>query len=369
MNNSDLIYKIAIGQIPGIGSITAKKLIAYTGSIEGVFKQKTSSLLKIPGIGTYLANQITSQQVLKKAEDELAFIQKHNIKPLFYLDKEYPYRLKQCPDAPIVIFVKGEVNLNHSKIISIVGTRSATTQGYTNCYTLVANLVAQKHEFIVVSGLAYGIDTEAHKASLQNNIKTVAVLAHGLDTIYPATHRKIAKDIIANGALVTEFLSKTKIDRNYFLQRNRIIAGLSDATIVIESAAKGGALVTADIANSYNRDVLTFPGRPSDTYSKGCNYLIKNNKAALIENAKDVELVLNWESDMNPQKPVQKKLFKELTQTEQAIVDILKENGEIPIDLISLKTKLPINQISVNLLELEFNGIVKTLPGKVYALR
>lgn len=369
MNNSDLIYKIAIGQIPGIGSITAKKLIAYTGSIEGVFKQKTNSLLKIPGIGTYLANKITSQQVLQRAEDELTFIQKHNIKPLFYLDKDYPYRLKQCPDAPIVIYIKGDVEFNHSKIISIVGTRNATTQGYTNCYKLVADLAARKHEFIVVSGLAYGIDTEAHKASLQNNIKTVAVLAHGLDTIYPASHRKIAKDIVANGALVTEFLSKTKIDRNYFLQRNRIIAGLSDATIVVESAEKGGALVTADIANSYDRDVLTFPGRPSDQYSKGCNHLIKTHKAALIENAKDLEFILNWPSDSNPQKPVQKKLFEDLTETEQTIVDILKENGEIPIDIISLKTKLPINQISVNLLELEFNGIVKTLPGKVYALR
>ncbi len=368
LENNSLKYKIGISLIPGIGCITAKKIIAYIGSVEGVFKEKERTLLKIPGIGKNLSREIVNQNILDKAEQEVEFISKYNINTLFYLDKEYPERLKHCEDAPVMLFIKGKADLKQSKIISIVGTRSATKLGKEICNNLVKDLADRGHNVIIVSGLAYGIDVCAHKAALKNNLKTLAVLGHGLDTIYPSLHKSIARDIANQGALITEFLSKSNPDRENFIKRNRIIAGLSDATIVVESGIKGGALITADIANSYNRDVFAFPGRINDKFSAGCNRLIKINKAALIESVNDIEYILGWDVSAKISAPKQRKIFVELTEEEKIIIDFLKEKGEIDIDLISLETKLPVSKVSSILLNLEFSGLIKSLPGKVYAL-
>jgi DNA processing protein len=356
--------------IPKVGSINAKKLIAYCGGIEAIFKQSKKALLKIPGIGDCLATEIINQKVLGKAEQEIEFIEKFGIKTLFYLDAEYPERLRQCDDGPIVLFVKGkqEINFNREKYISIVGTRKATDYGKQVCEKLITGLSEKGYTPIIVSGLAYGIDITAHKSALKNNLQTLAVLGHGLDIIYPISHRNVAKDIVETGALLTDFPSKTKFDRNNFIKRNRIIAGLSDATIVIESGAQGGALITADIANSYNREVFAVPGNVGSKYSEGCNQLIKANKAALIETADDVEFLLGWEPASIQKPPKQIVLFSELTDDEQKIVDYLKTVAQESIDLICIKTQMPVSKVSSLLLNLEFAGVVKSKPGKIYSL-
>jgi DNA processing protein len=368
VKENTLKYQIAISLIPGVGNITAKKLIAYSGSIEGVFRESKRNLLKIPGIGDYLAQSITKKDVLSKAEKEIEFTQKYNITTYFYLNKNYPERLKHCEDAPVILFVKGNVNLNHLKILSLVGTRNATPYGKERCYQLVSELIERNHDVLIISGLAYGIDVAAHRAAMKNNLQTVAVLGHGLNTIYPSVHRSVAKEIVNKGALLTEFASNEQPERNNFVKRNRIIAGLSDATIVIESGITGGALITADIANSYNRDVFATPGRVKDKYSAGCNRLIKTNKAALIEGVSDLEYLLGWESQPAREKPAQKKLFQPLTTEEEKIIEILKETGEFTIDQICHKIELPVSKISPILLNLEFSGMIKSLPGKVYTL-
>jgi len=356
--------------IPKVGSINAKKLIAYCGGIEAVFRQSKKALLKIPGIGDYLATEIANQKVLGKAEQEIEFIEKFGIKALFYLDTEYPERLRQCDDGPIVLFIKGkqEINFNREKFISIVGTRKATDYGRQVCEELITGLSEKGYNPIIVSGLAYGIDITAHKSALKNNLQTLAVLGHGLDTIYPISHRNIAKDIVETGALLTDFSSKTKFDRNNFIKRNRIIAGLSDATIVVESGAQGGALITADLANSYNREVFAVPGNVGSKYSEGCNQLIKANKAALIETPDDIEFQLGWEPIDIQKQPKQIVLFSELTDEEQKIVEYLKVVEQESIDIISIKAQMPVSRVSSLLLNLEFAGVVKSKPGKVFSL-
>lgn len=363
-----LLYKIAVGLIPGIGCINAKKLIAYTGSVEGIFHQRKSGLLKVPGIGETLADVIIKCDALKKAEEELAFIKQFNIKPLFYLDDDYPERLKQCPDSPLILYTKGDVDFNADKIISVVGTRRATDYGKTVCEKLIADLAGINSNIVIVSGLAYGIDIIAHKAALKNNLKTIAALGHGLKTIYPSTHTKYAKEIAKNGCLVTEFTSDQLADRAFFVRRNRIIAGLSDATIVIESGEEGGALITADLANSYNREVLAIPGRTDDELSKGCNNLIKANKAHLVESAADLEYILGWEKSEEKSKAVQKELFLGISEEEKKILEIIKSNNEIALDFISMEADMPVNKISSMLLNLEFAGLVRSMPGKIYKL-
>lgn len=370
MDKELLKYQIAIDMIPKIGSVNAKKLIAYCGGVEAVFRQTPRALTKIPGIGKVLANEIINQKVLDRAKQEVDFITKHNIKTYFYLDTDYPTRLKQCEDCPIVLFQKGipDLNLNQQKVISIVGTRSITDYGRDVCEKIIFDLSAKGHKPIIVSGLAYGVDICAHKAALKNNLLTVAVLGHGLNTIYPQAHRSAAREINAQGALVTDFPSGPTIDRNNFIKRNRIIAGLSDATIIIESAEEGGSLITADIAISYNREVFAVPGQVTQKYSKGCNMLIKQNKAALIESASDIEFQLGWESPSANPKVTQPTLFPNLTDDEKIIVDVLREKGSEVIDVICHKVKMPVAKVSSILLNLEFSGMVKCKPGKVFAL-
>jgi len=365
--NNEIKYKIALSMITGIGNTNSKKLIAYFGEIENIFNTKKSELLKVQGIGPQLANEISNNSVLDYAEEEIKFLEKNNIKTYFLLDKDYPERLKHCEDSPVILYFKGNCNLNKQKIISIVGTRNATQYGKDHCNELIKNLKENGHDPLIISGLAYGIDVCSHKAALKNNLSTVGVLGHGLQMMYPASHRQIARDIINRGGLLTEFSRKSKLDPSNFVKRNRIIAGMADATIVVESGQKGGSLITADIANSYNRDVFAFPGRVKDKQSIGCNRLIKTNRAALVENVNDLEYILGWEKEKNKQ-AIQKQLFVELNPDEQIVMNVLKSAEDLSVDVICLKSNFPMSKVSSILLKLEFSGLVKSLPGKIYSL-
>ncbi|GET33059.1 DNA processing protein DprA [Prolixibacter bellariivorans] len=367
--NDDRLYQIGISLIPLVGCITARNLVAYTGGSREVFRTPEKELREIPGIGTVLARNIANSNVLKRAEKELEFIDKHQIQPLFYLDKEYPERLKACSDAPVMLYVKGKPDLNMAKIISVVGTRNATDYGYQMVDELLSELGNHNYPVMVVSGLAYGIDIRAHRSALKNGLPTVGVLAHGLDKLYPQLHAGTAREMIASqGGLITDFISGSAIDRKHFIRRNRIIAGLADATIVVESAHKGGALVTAEIANSYNRDVFAFPGRKGDAFSEGCNFLIKSNRAALIESVKDLEYIMNWEHGKSNPDALQPRLFSDFTEDEKIVITLLEEEGPLAIDMLCIKSGLPMNKVSPLLLNLEFTGLVKGLPGKVFKL-
>jgi DNA processing protein len=358
-----LKYQIGLTLIPGVGDVNGKKLISYCGNAEAVFKEKKKALLKIPGIGDSTVNSIISQSVLSRAEEEIGFIEKYKIKTLFFTDQDYPKRLKHCIDSPLLLYYKGNADLNSEKIIGLVGTRRATDYGKELCAKIIEDLSYLK--VIVVSGLAYGIDAKAHQTALQNELETIGVLAHGLDRIYPPSHKSMAEKMVKSGGLLTDFMSKTNPDRENFPKRNRIIAGLTDALVVVESAIKGGALITANIANSYNRDVFAVPGKVTDKFSEGCNFLIKTNKAALIQSAKDIEYIMQWEQ--KSQKSVfQHKLFEELSPEEELIVKILQENLEVSVDYIVLQSQLSNSKIAAILLNLEFKGMVKSLPGKMY---
>ena len=360
----DLKYKIGIGLIPGIGDILAKKLISYCGGVEAVFKEKKTALMKIPNVGETLADSVVNHDVMARAEKETDFIFRHHIHYSFYLDDDYPTRLKNCPDSPVIFFYKGDVDFENPKMVSIVGTRQATSYGKDLCNRIIDDLCRRNHHPIIVSGLAYGIDICAHRAALRNSLPTIAVLGHGLSQIYPASHASTAREIIGNGALLTEFLSDSPIDKNNFVRRNRLIAGLSDLTIVVESNIRGGALITADIANSYNRDVFAFPGRLTDACSAGCNWLIKTNKANLLQSVDDIEYLMGWDNE--PKAPVQKELFPEISAEEENILKILKENGETNIDNLGVALQMSVSKLSALLLNLELAGWVHSLPGKVY---
>lgn len=361
-----LKYQIALSLIPGIGCINAKNLVASLGSVEAIFSSNMKTLEKVPGIGSITAKKIVSNDVLEQAAREVEFILKNNIQRAFYLDENYPVRLKRCVDAPLVLFWKGPVDFNTEKIVAMVGTRNATVYGREFCDSLVQEM-ALRGGYCVISGLAYGIDIAAHKACLKYGIPTVGVLAHGLNQIYPSLHRSIAAKMIGNGGLVSDFISGTLIERQNFLRRNRIIAGLADATIIVESAEKGGSLVTADIADSYNRDVFAVPGRSTDQFSKGCNQLIKNNKASLIENLDDLEYAMSWQQEIDKPGRIQKQLFVALNNEEQKIVDELKEQ-DLYIDQLCAMVNMPMGKVSSVLLALEFKGLVASLPGKMYKL-
>ncbi len=370
MIEDNIKYKIAITLIKGIGNNLAKNLIAYVGSEEAVFKEKQKNLAKIPGIGEVLSNEIVSQDVLKRAEEELEFVLKNKIDAIYFTDKNFPYRLKECADSPIMIYTKGNCNLNDGKFLGIVGTRSATDRGKENCRKMISDLTEAQPNIVIVSGLAYGIDICAHKAALDVGLPTIGVIGHGLDRIYPAAHRPTAVKMLENGMLLTEYLSKTNPDRQNFVQRNRIIAGLCDATVVVESAARGGALITAEIANDYNRDVFAFPGRVDDEWSAGCNLLIKNNKASLIESADDILHFMNWEKQNNSAKnTIQTSLFPDLSDEEQSIVSVLRQKLDgIQLNELAILLEKPISKVSSLLLEMEFKGLVKCLPGNLYRI-
>jgi DNA processing protein len=365
--NEELLYNIAITELQGIGDITAKKLIAYCGSTKQVFSEKTKVLEKIPGIGSVFAKSIYQSKIeaMQIAENEIKFIEKNNIQPFFYLEKNYPKRLFHCEDGPVIFYAKGEINFNNPKVVSIVGTRKATDYGKEFCNKILQELAP--HNPLIVSGLAYGIDVCSHKAAIKNQLSTVGVLAHGLDKLYPSQHRSVAKQMLEKGGLIADYKSGTNPERENFPKRNRIIAGLSDLTIVIESSKKGGSLITAYIANDYNRDVFALPGRLTDSQSEGCNNLIKSHKAALIQSVKDIEYIMGWEAEKIVDNQ-QQQLFIELSDEQKSITKLLSQKGKLAIDDLSLQAKLPMSKTAVLLLELEFNGVVKSFPGKLYKL-
>ena len=367
MNEELLKYQIGVTLIKGIGPALAKNLIAYLGGVEAIFKEKKQNLAKIPGIGTVLSNEIVSQDVLPRAEAEVEFILKNKIRSLFYTDKAYPYRLKECPDSPVIVYYKGEQSLNDGKFVSVVGTRKITHRGKEICKEIVSELASKIPHVNIVSGLAYGVDICAHKTALDANTPTIAALAHGLDRIYPGSHRSTAVKMVKQGGLITDFMSETMPDRQNFVRRNRIIAGMSDATVVIESAARGGALITAELANDYNRDVFAVPGRTPDEWSAGCNKLIKHHKAALIESADDIIRFMNWEVSKQKMENTQTLLFEELSETEQRIITLLRPEEEgIHVNELTVKMNMPFNKLSSLLLEMEFKNLIKCLPGGMY---
>lgn len=364
-----LRYQIALTLVKGIGSKIARQIINNFGSEKVFFKQQPSILKKSFSIPDSIIKQLSKPELLHRADEEILFIEKNSIQPVHISSPDYPQRLTGCEDAPTLLYSKGVIDYNRTKIISIVGTRNASEEGKSNCERLIESISNYYPDVIVVSGLAYGVDICAHNASLKHSLVTVAVVGHGLDRIYPNVHRQAALEMMKNGSVLTEFLSKTEPERQNFVKRNRIIAGMSDATIVIESAEKGGALITAQIAGSYNRDVLAFPGRVTDEGSRGCNWLIKKNMAALIENIADLEYVLGWEKSSENKVDVQANLFRSFkSANEELIYNILIKEREININQLCFKTQVPINIASTILLSFEFDGIVKSIPGNKYRL-
>ena len=364
--SEDLLYQIALSEIPQIGDVNAKALVHLFGNAKDIFNAPRAHLEKIEGLGKVRVNFIKNFKNFDAAEEEIKFIEAGKIKPIFLLDNEYPKRLLHCYDSPTLLYSKGNTDLNVPKIISIVGTRNFTAYGQQTCDKIVEGL--QALNVLVVSGLAYGIDTIAHKAALRNNLQTVAVVAHGLDRIYPPQNTGLSKDITDSGMILTEFRQNIKPDRQNFPQRNRIVAGMCDALLVVETTTKGGSLITAELGNGYNKDVFAVPGRITDPKSEGCNFLIKNNKASLVNSAEDIIDMMNWNTDGTIKKRIQRQLFIEFTPQEQTIVDILGTADEVSIDVIHAKAKLSSSAVASALLTLEMQNVVASLPGKLYQL-
>lgn len=365
MKEEEILAVLRLQNTKSIGDILAKKLIATVGSAEAVFAEKKHALQKIHGIGSLAIQHLSDESYLRNAQKELNYINKNNIQFAYFLDENYPKDLLHCIDAPILLFQDGNIDLENEKIISIVGTRNMTRYGQDFCEELIEELAV--YNPIIVSGFAYGVDICAHKAAIKNKLQTIAVLAHGLEQVYPKVHKKYIHQLNENGGFFTEFFHDENPLRENFLKRNRIVAGLSKATIIIESAEKGGSLVTADIANSYDRDVFAIPGRVNDRMSKGCNDLIYRNKAHLLQSAEDIVQMLNWDISTSS-KPIQKELFIELNSEEEKVYKYLQEHNQQLLDLIALETQIPIYQLAPVLLQMELKGIVKPLPGKLFEL-
>lgn len=365
MKEETLLAVLRLQKSKSVGDILAKKLIAYTGDVTQIFKEKSTTLAKINGIGSLVIQNLFNKETLKRAEKELEIIKKNNIKYSYFLDDDYPPNLQHCIDSPILFFKDGNFCLDKRKVISIVGTRNITNYGKNFCEQLIEELAP--YNPVIISGFAYGIDICAHKAALKNNLETIAVMAHGLGQIYPKVHKKHVHQVLEKGGFITDFWYHEDPLREHFLKRNRIVAGISESLVIIESAEKGGALVTAEIANSYNKDVFALPGKTTDTYSKGCNNLIKNNKAHLLTNASDIIKQLNWDLQQKP-KIIQKQLFVSLNEDEQKIFDYLQINNIAVLDKIAKSCSIPIFKLSSILLQMELKGVVKPLPGKQFAL-
>ncbi|NHF59138.1 DNA-protecting protein DprA [Flavobacteriaceae bacterium TP-CH-4] len=364
MTTNELVAVLRLQSIPNIGDVTAKKLISHTGSPTAIFTDKLQHLQKIDGIGSITLKGLRNSEYLRAAEAEYRYIRENDIDFTYFTDADYPKYLKHCIDSPMLLFKRGNIALSDRKIISIVGTRNITSYGNALCEQLLADLAPL--DPIIVSGFAYGVDICAQKAAIKHGLQTIGCLAHGLNQIYPKVHGKYVEEVEHNGGFITEFWSTSNPDRENFLKRNRIIAGMAEATVVIESAEKGGSLVTADIANSYNREVFAFPGRAQDKYSTGCNNLIKRQKAHMITSAADLIYMLGWQLESPEEKPVQKQLFVELDATEQSIYAYLQKDGKQQLDSIALECQLPVFKVSSTLLNMEMKGVIRPLPGKLF---
>ena len=344
------LYQIALTMIAGVGDITARNILQAIGDEEAIFKSGRKDLLFKTGLSSKLVDEILNPKVLDKAAEELDFVEKNNLKTYFISDKDYPFRLKECPDAPVLFYFKGDVNFNAEKVISIVGTRKSTTYGNSFCDTFLQDISARIPDALIVSGLAYG------------------VLAHGLDIVYPSAHRQTAAEMVHCGGVLSEFRSKTEPDRFNFVRRNRIVAGMCDAVIVVESDEKGGSLITAEIANSYCKDVFALPGKMTDKYSRGCNKLIASHRADLFQSTEYFLQQMGWDEQSQKKKPRQQQLFVVLSDDEQAIVDKLSMQDSLHIDELARELNLPAYQLFSLLLEMEMKGIIKNMPGNMYAL-
>lgn len=364
MNEEELFYLLALQKVELVGDIVAKKLLTHFGNAKEVFQSKSSKLESIDGIGSILIKNLKDKSVFQKAEEELKFIKENAVDVLFFQDENYPEKLKHCIDGPILLFASGNFNLKNRKIISIVGTRQITSYGIESCKKLIADLAPL--DPIIVSGFAYGVDIVAHQAAMEYNLQTVGIVAHGLNQVYPKVHKKYVAKMQENGGFMTDFWSTSNPDKENFVRRNRIVAGMAEATIVIESADKGGSLITANMAVDYNRDVFAFPGRATDKYSQGCNNLIKTQKAHLLTSAADLVYILNWDLNTEKAKPIQKQIFVELDSDEQKVYDYLQKKGKELLDIIALECDFPIYKISSLLLNMELKGVIRPLPGKLF---
>jgi len=370
MTDTELVHALALLKIEGVGDVIAKKLINHCGSAENIFKSKSSFLQRIDGVGSVLLHNLKDKSIFKKAESEWNYINKNAIDVVYFLGDNYPERLKHCIDGPILLFSTGKINWNTRKVISIVGTRQITSYGTEFCKKLIEDLAPLNP--IIVSGFAYGVDILAHQTAIDCGLQTVGVLAHGMNQIYPKTHKKYVAKMEQNGGFLTEFWSTSNPEKENFVRRNRIVAGISEATVVIESAEKGGSLITASLANDYNRDVFAVPGRVSDKLSQGCNSLIKTQRAHLLTSAADLIYILNWELETNASqtsndaKVIQKQLFITLDYEEQKIYDYLQKNGKQLMDIIALECDFPIYKLSSLLLNMELKGVIRPLPGKLF---
>ncbi|NLR56692.1 DNA-protecting protein DprA [Chitinophaga polysaccharea] len=362
----ELMYQIALTRIPLIGDVIIKKLLEHFGSAGEIFKAKRYALERIETVGAVRAAALLNFRDFEAVEAEMAFLEKYRIQPLFFQEPGYPQRLLHCYDSPAMLYYKGPASLNPPRMVSIVGTRHPSAYGRSVCEALVQDLASAG--ITIVSGLAYGIDIIAHKAALKTGIPTIGVLAHGLDRIYPAAHKQIATDMLEQGGLLTDFSSQTLPDRQNFPKRNRIVAGICDATIVIESGIRGGSLITADLANGYNREVLCVPGRIQDIQSAGCNHLIQQNKAVLLRDAGDVLALMGWEEKARPEAPpaIQPSLFPALTEAEQAIMALFREKPQRHLEELYLQTRLSGSQVAVAVFNLEMQNLLRSLPGQRY---
>lgn len=367
-NLTKLLYRIALTKINGVGDTLARNLMEVLGNEEQIFRSSKKELMSVPGIFNVLATEILNPEVLRKAEKELEFVEKNNIQTYFYTDDDYPARLKECVDAPILLYYKGKADLNSTKIVSIVGTRKSTVYGVDFCDNFLEGISSDYPDILIVSGLAYGIDIAAHKSALKYSLPTVGVLAHGLDRIYPASHRKVAVDMLEQGGLLTEFSSGTEPDKFNFVRRNRIVAGMADAVIIVQSNSKGGSLITAELANSYNKDVFAVPGRITDNESVGCNMLIEQNKAALLQSAESFVRYMQWDIAVKVNKPKQKELFLDLTEEQQSVYDLLSDMGPLHVNFLANQLGVPMSVLLSTLLTMEMKEIIRTGAGNIYHL-
>lgn len=365
----EILYTLALSRLQGISQSMAQELYRQAGSATDAFRHYKELEGLTEKARTRLAEAMSRPgEALKRAEEELKFAEKNRIRVLCLGDADYPMRLRECDDAPLALFFRGGADLNACRILAVVGTRHITEQGKDICRNLCAEIATSNPNTLIVSGLAYGVDIHAHRAALAHGLPTVGVLAHGLDRIYPPIHRATAAEMLAQGGLLTEYMSGTRPDKGNFVRRNRIIAGLADATVVVESAVKGGALITAHLAQDYNREVFAFPGRATDPYSEGCNRLIRNNVATLCCSATDILSSLGWEERNSAEKSVQRELFPSLSEEEQRVADLLGAEEGLPINRLVVKSNLPVGQIRSILFELEMKGIVKPMAGGMYRL-
>ena len=364
--DEQLRYRIALAAIKGMNRLLAETLIEATGDVSAFFTLSGSELAGLTGWSSRLFSDAERGNALRAALREVEFVRRHNITPLFITDAEYPQRLAECGDAPLMLYYKGRLPLEYDRVVSIVGTRRATPYGKSFVEALVRGLAAASPSTLIVSGLAYGIDVAAHRAALHCGLPTIGVLAHGLHTLYPASHRQTAVEMVEHGGLLTEYTSTQGVLRPYFLARNRIVAGMADAVVVVESGVKGGSLVTASIAGSYNRDVFALPGRAGDILSEGCNNLIKHNKAALITSVDDLLEAMSWAA---PAQPVQMSLFaadETLPAEELHLLQYLRQAGEGQISRMAVDLDCASATLSALLVELEFKGLVTAFPGGIY---